>query len=88
MYSPNLRRNAVQLVLVKTLDQSAAYPPYERTRAFWKRLGFIQGRPNRSASRMAAGEPRGPGRSQPGQSGVMSIRKRVRRAEVLAAEPG
>jgi hypothetical protein len=41
MYSPNLRRNAVQLVLVKTLDQSAAYPPYERTRAFWKRLGFI-----------------------------------------------
>ncbi|MGI8761878.1 MAG: GNAT family N-acetyltransferase [Jatrophihabitantaceae bacterium] len=30
------------LVLVKTLDGSAEYPPFAPTRAFWKRLGFIQ----------------------------------------------
>jgi ribosomal protein S18 acetylase RimI-like enzyme len=38
----DLRAGDVDLVLVKTLDQSADYPPFERTRAFWKRLGFIQ----------------------------------------------
>jgi GNAT superfamily N-acetyltransferase len=32
----------VRLVEVKTLDRSAGYPPYEATRAFWERQGFIQ----------------------------------------------
>jgi hypothetical protein len=29
------------VVEVKTLDASAGYPPYEATRAFWERGGFV-----------------------------------------------
>ncbi|MGN6379957.1 MAG: GNAT family N-acetyltransferase [Gaiellales bacterium] len=36
-----LARDGVRLVEVKTLDASADYPPYEATRAFWERRGFI-----------------------------------------------
>lgn len=32
----------VQLIEVKTLDQSANYEPYVATNAFWQRRGFIQ----------------------------------------------
>jgi GNAT superfamily N-acetyltransferase len=31
----------VQLVEVKTQDRSANYPPYEATRAFWEKHGFV-----------------------------------------------
>ncbi len=37
-----LRAGGVELVEVKTLDGSASYPPYESTRAFWERQGFVQ----------------------------------------------
>jgi ribosomal protein S18 acetylase RimI-like enzyme len=37
-----LRADGVALVLVKTLDESADYPPFDATRAFWKRLDFIR----------------------------------------------
>jgi|tagenome__1003787_1003787.scaffolds.fasta_scaffold20721382_2 ribosomal protein S18 acetylase RimI-like enzyme len=37
-----LRANGVRVVEVKTLDASVDYPPYEATRAFWERLGFVQ----------------------------------------------
>lgn len=37
-----LTRAGVALVEVKTLDSSADYPPYEATRAFWERHGFVQ----------------------------------------------
>lgn len=37
-----LSADGVHLVEVKTLDQSADHPPYEATRAFWERHGFIQ----------------------------------------------
>jgi len=30
------------VVEAKTLDRSAGYPPYEATRAFWERRGFVQ----------------------------------------------
>lgn len=36
-----LRADGVRLVEVKTLDRSADYPPYESTRAFWERQGFV-----------------------------------------------
>jgi GNAT superfamily N-acetyltransferase len=36
-----LREEGVRLVEVKTLDRSAGYPPYEATRAFWERRGFV-----------------------------------------------
>jgi ribosomal protein S18 acetylase RimI-like enzyme len=32
----------ISLVEAKTLDRSAGYRPYEATRAFWERNGFIQ----------------------------------------------
>ena len=32
----------VSVVEAKTLDRSAGYPPYEATRAFWERQGFVQ----------------------------------------------
>jgi ribosomal protein S18 acetylase RimI-like enzyme len=31
----------VSVVEAKTLDASADYPPYEATRAFWERMGFV-----------------------------------------------
>lgn len=37
-----LRREGVSLVEVKTLDRAAGYAPYEGTRAFWERRGFVQ----------------------------------------------
>ena len=37
-----LRDQGVALVEAKTLDRSADYPPYEATRAFWERSGFLQ----------------------------------------------
>jgi ribosomal protein S18 acetylase RimI-like enzyme len=37
-----LRADGVRLVEVKTLDATAKYEPYEATRAFWERMGFIQ----------------------------------------------
>ena len=32
----------VRVVVVKTLDRSSGYQPYEATRAFWERNGFVQ----------------------------------------------
>lgn len=37
-----LHREDVRLVEVKTLDGTAGYKPYEGTRAFWERMGFVQ----------------------------------------------
>jgi GNAT superfamily N-acetyltransferase len=37
-----LAGNGVILVEAKTLDRSAGYGPYEATRAFWERRGFVQ----------------------------------------------
>ena len=37
-----LRDQGVVLVETKTLDSSAEYAPYEATRAFWERSGFVQ----------------------------------------------
>jgi GNAT superfamily N-acetyltransferase len=37
-----LAGEGIQVVEVKTLDRSADYPPYEATRAFWERRGFVQ----------------------------------------------
>ena len=37
-----LSADGVQIVEVKTLDQSADYAPYEGTRAFWLARGFVQ----------------------------------------------
>jgi GNAT superfamily N-acetyltransferase len=37
-----LRAEEVSVVEVKTLDPSAGYKPYESTRAFWERHGFVQ----------------------------------------------
>ena len=37
-----LRDQGIALVEVKTLDRSADYPPYDATRAFWERSGFVQ----------------------------------------------
>lgn len=31
----------VSVVAAKTLDRSSGYPPYEATRAFWERNGFV-----------------------------------------------
>jgi GNAT superfamily N-acetyltransferase len=36
-----LSADGVRVVEVKTLDSSAGYPPYEATRAFWERNGFV-----------------------------------------------
>lgn len=38
----DLAGTGIVLVEVKTLDRSAGYPPYEATRAFWERRGFVQ----------------------------------------------
>jgi GNAT superfamily N-acetyltransferase len=37
-----LAADGVSVVEVKTLDRSAGYQPYEATRAFWERKGFVQ----------------------------------------------
>lgn len=37
-----LAGNGVLIVEAKTLDRSADYGPYESTRAFWERRGFVQ----------------------------------------------
>ena len=37
-----LADGGVVLVEAKTLDRSAGYAPYESTRAFWERRGFVQ----------------------------------------------
>jgi hypothetical protein len=37
-----LRDEGVLLVEAKTLDRSVVYTPYEATRAFWERSGFVQ----------------------------------------------
>jgi len=37
-----LAASGISVVEVKTLDASAGYPPYEGTRAFWERNGFVQ----------------------------------------------
>jgi GNAT superfamily N-acetyltransferase len=36
-----LDADAVRVVEVKTLDRSSGYQPYEATRAFWERNGFV-----------------------------------------------
>jgi GNAT superfamily N-acetyltransferase len=38
----DLAGTGILLVEVKTLDRSAGYPPYEATRAFGERRGFVQ----------------------------------------------
>jgi GNAT superfamily N-acetyltransferase len=38
----DLAAAGVQLVEAKTLDQTTDYAPYEATRAFWERHGFVQ----------------------------------------------
>ena len=37
-----LAAGGISVIEVKTLDRSAGYQPYEATRAFWERSGFIQ----------------------------------------------
>jgi GNAT superfamily N-acetyltransferase len=37
-----LASNGTKVVLVKTLDAHSGYAPYEATRAFWERCGFVQ----------------------------------------------
>jgi GNAT superfamily N-acetyltransferase len=37
-----LAAGGVSVVEAKTLDRSAGYQPYEATRAFWERSGFVQ----------------------------------------------
>lgn len=37
-----LASDGVLLVEAKTLDRAAGYEPYEATRAFWERRGFVQ----------------------------------------------
>jgi GNAT superfamily N-acetyltransferase len=37
-----LAADGVSVVEAKTLDRSADYQPYEATRAFWERKGFVQ----------------------------------------------
>jgi GNAT superfamily N-acetyltransferase len=38
----HLASAGISVVEAKTLDRSAGYRPYEATRAFWERSGFIQ----------------------------------------------
>jgi GNAT superfamily N-acetyltransferase len=38
----HLATAGISLVEVKTLDRSSGYRPYEATRAFWERNGFVQ----------------------------------------------
>ncbi|TDW15253.1 GNAT family N-acetyltransferase [Kribbella kalugense] len=37
-----LRATGVKVVELKTLDAAVDYKPYEATRAFWERMGFVQ----------------------------------------------
>lgn len=37
-----LAADSISVVKAKTLDSSAGYKPYEATRAFWERRGFVQ----------------------------------------------
>ncbi len=37
-----LSADGISVVEAKTLDRSAGYQPYEATRAFWERRGFVQ----------------------------------------------
>jgi GNAT superfamily N-acetyltransferase len=37
-----LAAEGIKVIEVKTLDRSAAYPPYEATRLFYERRGFVQ----------------------------------------------
>ncbi|MGO9343750.1 MAG: GNAT family N-acetyltransferase [Acidimicrobiales bacterium] len=37
-----LGASGIKVVVVKTLDAKAGYQPYESTRAFWERCGFVQ----------------------------------------------
>jgi GNAT superfamily N-acetyltransferase len=37
----DLRQAGVALLLVKTLDDAAGYPPYQRTMRFYRRCGFL-----------------------------------------------
>ncbi|MER7244123.1 GNAT family N-acetyltransferase [Kribbella sp. NPDC000426] len=37
-----LRADGVRPIEVKTLDATAKYEPYDATRAFWERMGFVQ----------------------------------------------
>ncbi len=37
----HLAATGISVVEVKTLDRSAGYEPYEATRAFWERNGFV-----------------------------------------------
>jgi GNAT superfamily N-acetyltransferase len=36
-----LAADGFSVVMVKTLDRSAGYPPYEATRGFWENRGFV-----------------------------------------------
>ena len=36
-----LAADGVRVVEAKTLDRSSDYPPYQATRAFWERRGFV-----------------------------------------------
>ena len=38
----HLATTGISLVEAKTLDRSSGYRPYEATRAFWERNGFVQ----------------------------------------------
>ena len=38
----HLAATGISVVEVKTLDSSSGYQPYEATRAFWERNGFVQ----------------------------------------------
>jgi GNAT superfamily N-acetyltransferase len=37
----HLAAAGIRVVEAKTLDRSSGYPPYEATRAFWERNGFV-----------------------------------------------
>ena len=65
-----LRDQGIALVEVKTLDRSADYPPYEATRAFWERNGFVRDRLRRRVPRLGTGEPRRLLRRRPGDDEV------------------
>lgn len=37
----DLAADGASVIVAKTLDRSAGYPPYEATRAFWEHRGFV-----------------------------------------------
>ena len=55
----DLAETGVSVVTVKTLDSSAGYAPYEATRAFYERNGFVYVDHDRPVARLAARQPRG-----------------------------